>query len=82
MAYNRVKDDHHKVDVILVCYIWVFFCNFESEKFSGETKSFQAKIKIGLAEWMNGQIFKSTFRTLHLLTGWIPKNRLCRLDSL
>ena len=43
---------------------WVFFWNFESEKFSGETKNFQAKIKIGQAELMNGQVFKSTFRTL------------------
>ena len=51
---------------------WVFFWNFESEKFSGETKNFQAKIKIGQAELMNGQVFKSTFRTLELrksLTG-------------
>ena len=46
---------------------WVFFWNFESEKFSGETKNFQAKIKIGQAELMNGQVFKSTFRTLILL---------------
>ena len=44
--------------------IWVFFWNFESEKFSGETKKFQAKIKIGQAELMNGQVLKSTFRTL------------------
>ena len=43
---------------------WVFFWNFESEKFSNETKNFQAKIKIGQAELMNGQVFKSTFRTL------------------
>ena len=42
----------------------VFFRNFESEKFSGETKKFQGKIKIGQAELMNGQVFKSTFRTL------------------
>ena len=45
---------------------WVFFWNFESEKFSNETKNFQAKIKIGQAELMNGQVFKSTFRTLIL----------------
>ena len=43
---------------------WVFFWNFESEKFQDETKNFQAKIKIGQAELMNGQVFKSTFRTL------------------
>ena len=46
---------------------WVFFWNFESEKFSGETKNFQAKIKIGQAELMNGQVFKSTFRTLEAI---------------
>ena len=47
---------------------WVFFWNFESEKFSGETKNFQAKIKIGQAELMNGHVFKSTFRTLQKIT--------------
>ena len=51
--------------MILFCYIWVFFWNFESEKFSGETKNFQAKIKIGQAELMNGQVFKSTFLILN-----------------
>ena len=50
---------------------WVFFWNFESEKFSNETKNFQAKIKIGQAELMNGQVFKSTFRTLFLLIHYL-----------
>ena len=50
---------------------WVFFWNFESEKFSNETKNFQAKIKIGQAEFMNGQVFKSTFRALDMI---MPSN--------
>ena len=80
-AYQRVKD-HHKVDVILFCYIWVFFWNFESEKFSGETKNFQAKIKIGQAELMNGQVFKSTFRTLPIKRSKRVKfNRVSRFSK-
>ena len=49
---------------------WLFFLNFESEKFSGETKNFLAKIKIGQAVLMNGQVFKSTFRTLNYISRW------------